>query len=68
MYIKELFIYFEVGGVLVDWLNAFKTAAHEFNLTVNNIGVVFDENNEAITKGLITSQEFWEKCEKISYS
>lgn len=56
------FIYFDVGGTLVDWSNVFKTAASKFNLSVDDIDRVFGENHDPITKGLITSREFWEKC------
>ncbi len=61
---KKLFIYFDVGGVLVDWSKAFETAASRFDLTVDDIGKVFDENNLKITKGFITPQQLWERCIK----
>lgn len=58
------FIYFDVGGVLIDWSKVFQTAANKFLLTVKDITEVFNENHDAITKGMITSQEFWQKCVK----
>lgn len=66
---KIEFIYFDVGGVLIDWSNVFKTASDKFNLTVNDIDTTFEENNEEITKGLMNPKEFWERCiEKYNIS
>lgn len=56
------FIYFDVGGTLLDWSNVFKTAASKFNITPEDIGKIFDENHDPITKGLLTTKKFWEKC------
>ena len=58
------FIYFDVGGVLVDWSRAFETASAKFNLKVGDIGEVFDENHELITKGFLSPKQLWEKCIK----
>lgn len=60
----KLFIYFDVGGTLVDCEKAFETAASRFNLTADDIGKVFDENDEQITKGFITPQQLWGRCIK----
>ena len=56
------FIYFDVGGVLLDWSNVFKTAADTFNLTPHDISTVFQENSEKITKGFMSAPYFWRKC------
>jgi glucose-1-phosphatase len=56
------FVYFDVGGVLIDWSDVFKTAAHKFNLSVDDIDMVFSEHHDLITKGLMSSAQFWEKC------
>ena len=56
------FIYFDIGNTLVDCSNYFKTAATKFNLKVEDIKKVFDENLEAVTKGFIDPQQFWELC------
>ena len=29
---KIKFIYFDIGGVLLDWYDSFKTATEEFNI------------------------------------
>lgn len=55
------FIYFDVGGVLIDWKRAFQTAANTFQITVKDIGTVFEENHDNLTKGIITSQDLWHK-------
>src|SRR3989344_3200035 len=56
------FIYFDVGGVLLDWSKVFENATTKFNLDPEDIGKVFDENHDPITKGLISAQELWGKC------
>ncbi|MDO8610479.1 MAG: HAD-IA family hydrolase [bacterium] len=56
------FIYFDVGGVLVDYSNVFKTASSKFNLKITDIYAVFNENLEQVTKGFLSSQQLWEKC------
>jgi len=56
------FIYFDVGGVLVDWVKCFETAASKFHLKVGDISEVFDENIEQITKGFFSPQQLWKKC------
>jgi len=56
------FIYFDVGGVLIDWSGVFQTAASKFHVTVQDIFEVFDENVEIITKGFLSPQQFWGKC------
>lgn len=60
--VEKKFIYFDVGNTLIDCSTAFHNAALKFNLTAEDIGSVFDENHDEITKGTMSSQEFWEKC------
>ena len=59
---NKRFIYFDVGGVLLDWTKVFETAAAKFNIKARDIGRVFEENHDSITKGFVTPREFWEKC------
>jgi len=56
------FIYFDIGGVLVDWTRAFTGAANKFNLNSEDIGIVFDQNHDDITKGLISAKDLWKEC------
>ncbi len=56
------FIYFDIGGVLVDYAKAFATAASKFNLEIEDIGKVFDENVERYTKGYLSAQDLWDTC------
>ncbi len=58
----DLFIYFDIGGVLLDWSKVFETATTKFDLKVGDIGAVFDEFVEQVTKGFLTPQQFWGKC------
>ena len=56
------FVYFDVGGVLLDWTTAFGNAAKKFDLDPEDIGMVFDENHDAITKGTISANQLWKLC------
>lgn len=56
------FIYFDVGNTLIDCSTAFQDAATKFKLTIDDIGKVFDQNHDEITKGCISAQELWQKC------
>jgi epoxide hydrolase-like predicted phosphatase len=59
---SKYFIYFDVGGTLLDYTDVFKSVATKFDLTVDQVGDVFDEHMEPITKGLMDAKDFWEKC------
>lgn len=56
------FIYFDVGGTLLDWSKVFEGAAAKFNLDPEDIGTVFDENHDEITKGVMSAKDFWDRC------
>jgi hypothetical protein len=56
------FIYFDVGGTLLDYSDVFKSAAIKFNLDPEDIGKVFDENHDDITKGVMSANDLWDKC------
>ena len=56
------FIYFDVGGVLLDWSKVFEGAAKKFSVDPEDIGEVFDENHDDITKGIMSAKDLWNKC------
>ena len=56
------FIYFDVGGVLLDWSKVFEGAANKFNLDPEDIGRVFEKKHDDITKGVMSANDFWNKC------
>ena len=56
------YIYFDVGGVLLDWSRVFEGAATKYNLDPEDIGKVFDQNHDDITKGVLSAKGFWDKC------
>ena len=61
------FVYFDIGGVFLEWSKALHGAAHSFGINPEDLIAVFDENHEAITKGNITADNLWEKaCDKLS--
>lgn len=61
---KVEFIYFDIGGVLVDWKDAFKTVSTKFNLQFSDLIHIWDIYNDQITRGKITPQQFWNFCRK----
>lgn len=58
------FIYFDVGGVLIDWKNAFKTVTDKFQIPFNKFIIEWNIYDDRITRGLITPQEFWNLVRK----
>lgn len=56
---KIKFIYFDIGGVLIDWKNAFKTVTKKFNIPFDTFIKEWDIYNDQITRGKISPQEFW---------
>lgn len=60
------FIYFDIGGTLMDYTNVFHDAAIRFGLgpQKDEIGKVFDENHDAITKGHMRADDIWRLCVK----
>ncbi len=61
---KIKFIYFDIGGVMNDWKNAFKTATKKFSIPLDQFQVLWNEVDDDITRGRITSQEMWKKAVK----
>jgi epoxide hydrolase-like predicted phosphatase len=61
---RKKFIYFDIGGTLLDYSKVFETPSKGFNLKVGDIDKVFSDNHVLITKGRMTPQQFWEECVK----
>lgn len=53
------FIFFDIGGVLIDWRNAFKTVSAKFKIPFAEFINEWNIYNDRITRGKITPQEFW---------
>ena len=62
--LKIKFIYFDIGGVLNDWSDAFKTVTNKFNIPFKDFLNHWHENDDDITRGKITPKEFWSKAIK----
>lgn len=45
------FIYFDVGGVFLDWEQGFKNAAAKYNISVTEIGVVVKKHWSGVVRG-----------------
>lgn len=58
------FIYFDVGGVFVDFHNFFKKVTSDFNIPLDIFMGQWQKYGDAITRGDITPQEFWNKVRK----
>lgn len=55
-------VLFDIGGVLIDYERAFRTASIEQNIPYELIGDTFDKYDREITSGEITPQELYLKC------
>ena len=58
------FIFFDIGGVFLEWDNCFKNAAKKHNLDRQQISALFGKYDDQITKGQMTPEEFWRKCQE----
>lgn len=58
---KIKFIYFDVGGVLIDWRNAFKTVNTKFKIPFDKFIDEWDIYDDQVTLGKLSPQEFWNK-------
>lgn len=55
-------IYFDFGGVLVDYRNAFKKVCRDFNLDFEDFWDFYRRFDDDLAWGKITTDQFWEKC------
>jgi putative hydrolase of the HAD superfamily len=55
------FVYFDIGGVLLDWRDYFKSAAKEFGIKVGDIIALWDEIDDDLTRGKIGAEDYWKK-------
>ncbi len=62
---KIKFIYFDIGGVMADTTNYFIGSMTKFGIPVDKFTKLWEENfRDGMTRGKITSQEFWKKAVK----
>jgi len=61
---KPKLMLFDIGGVLIEYKNAFVTASNEQNIPHEIIWNFFDKYVDELTLGKITSQEFYLLCLK----
>ncbi len=61
---KIKFIYFDIGGVLLDWLAAFYSAAKQFNQERRDFIKILNNVSRDLEKGLLSPQKFWTLCKK----
>jgi putative hydrolase of the HAD superfamily len=57
------FIYFDIGGVLVDWLGAFYSVAKKFRKERQSFIKIFRTVDDDITRGIITPKDLWQICQ-----
>ncbi|PJA40357.1 hypothetical protein CO178_02305 [candidate division WWE3 bacterium CG_4_9_14_3_um_filter_34_6] len=62
--IKPKLILFDIGGVLIEYKNAFVTVSKVQHLPHDIILSSYNKYNEALSLGKITPQEFYLKCLK----
>ena len=59
---KIKFVYFDVGGVLIDYSQYFVTACKKYNLDNQLLKAYFLSLENDMTKGILRPEEFWKKC------
>ncbi len=60
--IKTKLILFDIGGVLIEYKDVFKTASSEQGFSIDLINKTFDKYDSEITTGKITPQQLYEIC------
>ena len=55
-------IYFDFGGVLVNYENFLHTMCSDFGLNVDDFFDFYHQFNHDMFFGKIKTEEFWEKC------
>ncbi len=58
---KIKFIYFDIGGVMLNWTDYFKGAAKKHGITVEDINSVWEEMDDDITLGRKGAQDYWQR-------
>ncbi|MBI5127681.1 HAD-IA family hydrolase [Candidatus Roizmanbacteria bacterium] len=61
---KIKFIYFDIGGVMNDWSDYFKSAAKKHGITVEDINSVWGEMDDDITRGKKGPKDYWQRVVK----
>ena len=63
---KIKFIYFDIGGVLLDWYDSFKTATKEFNIPYDEFKKLWLRKDfvDDMTRGKIVPQDLWKEAIK----
>ncbi len=57
-----MLILFDIGGVLIEYGDVFKTASQELDIPHNLLDSTFDKYDAEITTGLITPQKLYLNC------
>lgn len=52
------FIYFDVGGVLLDWREGHRRVAKKYNVPYESISKIFDANWQAACRGTLSSDDY----------
>jgi HAD superfamily hydrolase (TIGR01509 family) len=61
---KTKFIYFDIGGVLMDYSKAMQQIATEYGITVAALDHLYEKHGHKAERGDITLQGLWEIYEK----
>lgn len=61
---KIKFIYFDVGGVLIDYKDAFKGVSEKFNIPIPSINDIWLSYADPVTRGLLSPQDLWNNIRK----
>lgn len=56
------YIYFDFGGVLVNYERVFQKVCSDFDLDFDNFLEFYDQFDRDLAVGKITTESFWKKC------
>lgn len=59
------FIYFDVGGVFLDWREGQRRAAKKYGVPVEDIFAVFSENWQAACRGTLSAEDYMAMFAKL---
>lgn len=56
---KPKFVYFDIGGVFIDYKDSFNNATEKFGIPKDIFNSVWIKHADQVTRGKVTPQEFW---------
>ena len=61
---KVKFVYFDIGGVLFNWISALDNLAKHLNRPYNEVFAIFQKYDDDVSRGKISPDHLWEYYKK----